>query len=188
MKHLEQKLQDYYNSRSLSADQVERIIKSGDMVKSDGKLSPGWWFAAAAVVLLCLGLLSIQSNEAALQKRAAVEVAKNHSKDLAPEIFSTSFGEIQTALPRLDFPLEPTQPELLTGLTVLGGRYCSLQGELAAQVSLVDGEGRGCTLYITPLTEEMKKIQPGVRELPEGLKVSIWHDAHRLFALARPDK
>ncbi len=185
MKELDEKLRDYYGGQSLSDDRVEKILASAKVVRMPFYRQPGWIAAAAAIALLLVGVvLVLPGGGSGLDQRIAVEVAKNHSKALASEVSSESFARIQAALPRLDFRIAPTRPEMLAGLTVLGGRYCSIQGELAAQIALRDEEGRACTLYVAPLTEALDQARTGVREV-DGVGVETWRDAHRLFVLAR---
>lgn len=185
MNNLDQNLRDYYASQLLPPDRVAYILESGRIVRPRPAKFTTWLAAAAAVVVLLAGwaLLS-QTLRPSLQMLAAAEVAKNHSKQLAPEIMTTDFAQIQVALPRLDFAITPTQADFLAGLRVLGGRYCSIQGELAAQISLQDTDGKPCTLYIAPLTPELAQIPPVIRQVGET-QVQFWHDAHRLYALAR---
>ena len=95
---------------------------------------------------------------------------------------------IQRGLEKIGFPLAPTQPQLLAGYEVKGGRYCSIQEELAAQVILTDSGGRRCTLFIAPLTPRLSGSRPETLAVPKAkAKVQLWHDGHRLFALVRQD-
>ena len=48
------------------------------------------------------------------------------------------------------------------GLTFLVESRCSVQGQLAAQIALRDGEGNPCTLYVVPLTDTLARVRPGV--------------------------
>ncbi len=184
MNDLDQKIRDYYQSQSLSDDSVARILETGQLVR------PPFWrqpallaFAASIVLVIGISLLWLRPGPA-IEVAVAGDVWKNHQKQLAPEITTSSFAEIQSALPRLEFPIAPTQREMLAGMEIVGGRYCSILGELAAQISLVDAAGESGTLYVAPLTEALSEIIPGVYRLENGT-VQIWTDAHRVFALAR---
>jgi len=74
--------------------------------------------------------------------------------------------------------------EIQAGLEGRGGRYCSIQGELAAQISLTDAEGKPCTLYIAPLRGAVEEIGEGEHRA-ESVTIRFWRDNGRLFALAR---
>jgi len=75
--------------------------------------------------------------------------------------------------------------ERLRGWRVEGGRYCSLAGELAAQINLSDGAGRKSLLYVVPVPGELREAQSGERTY-EGGTVRLWTDDGRLFAQANP--
>lgn len=184
MSDLDQKLREYYQSQSLPNDRVSRILEAGRIVRPPVWRQPAMLAIAASIALL-LGIFVLWLRpDATLESAIAADVWKNHGKHLAPEVATASFAEIQSALPRLDFAIAPTLPEMLPGLQVVGGRYCSILDELAAQISLVDTAGQPCTLYVAPLTEALSGITPGIHRLENGT-VQIWTDAHRVFALAR---
>ncbi|MEM7792170.1 MAG: hypothetical protein AAF546_12270 [Verrucomicrobiota bacterium] len=184
MNDIDQQLRDYYESQRLPEEKIDEILGSGQTRRSNFRRH---WIglAAAAVIILCLlGVFFLRQWQPSLEIQVADEVLKNHAKQLAPEIHAAGFAEIQAALPRLDFPIVPTQSDILASLVVQGGRYCSIQGELAAQISLLDALGEPCTLYIAPLTESLAQLRPGIYEREKGV-VQIWHDQHRIFAIAR---
>lgn len=184
MNDLDQNLRDYYQSQTLSGDRVARILEAGKIVRPPSWKQPVRW-AIAACLALVLGATFLWLNTGpSMETAVAEDVWKNHRKQLAPEVVTSSFSEIQAALPRLDFTIAPTRPEMLAGLQVRGGRYCSILDELAAQISLVDRDGKSCTLYVAPLTPPLSSIAPGVVRTESGT-VQIWTDAHRLFAIAR---
>jgi hypothetical protein len=185
MKTLDQELRDYYASQSLSADSVENILASAKMVRPPVWRQPAWIAAAAALALLLSTVaVLVQRMPPEITTLVAVEVAGNHKKHLEPEVRAANFAAIQKALPRLDFSIAPTRPDLLAGLTVRGGRYCSVQGELAAQIAMNDSTGNPCTLYVAPLTDALARVKPGMTTA-DGVQIQLWRDAHRLYVLAR---
>lgn len=184
MSDLNQKLRDYYATQSLSEDRVARILETGNIIRPPVWRQPVLLaFAASIALLLVVSVLWLRPAPP-IEAVVAADVWKNHEKQLAPEVATASFAEIQSALPRLAFPITPTQPDMLAGLQILGGRYCSILDELAAQISLVDADGRPCTLYVAPLTPQLASLTPGIVRTESGT-VQIWTDAHRVFAMAR---
>ena len=185
MKTLDQELRDYYASQCLSADRVEHIFAAARIVRPPVWRQPGWIAAAAALVLLLSAVaVLVQRTPPGITDLVAAEVAGNHNKRLEPEVRAADFAAIQKALPRLDFSIAPTRADLLAGLTVQGGRYCSVQGQLAAQIALRDVEGNPCTLYVVPFTDTLARVKPGV-VTAGGVQIQLWHDAHRVYVLAR---
>lgn len=188
MNDLDKKLRDYYEAQELSDDAMDRILAAPKIERPRFSVVRAPWLlvAAAAVVgLLIVASTVLIKPTIPLEMQVVAQVEKNHSKQLPPEIWSAQLSEIQAALPKLNFPIAPTRPDLLAGLSVQGGRYCSILDELAAQISMVDAAGRPCTLYIAPLTPELGAVPFGAFQSGET-EVQIWQDAHRLFALARP--
>jgi len=186
MADIEQQIRDYYAEQKLDANSLERILQAGQMARRP------WWrligarTAVAALAVLAAGVwFTVQATDENVTKRVGEEVVTNYLKHLDPEVTASSFSEIQLALPRLAFALAPSQPSMLAGWTPVGGRYCSLNGELAAQISLMNQNGEPGILYITPLTESLEGVDPCVQRYAQ-CEVHIWKDAHRLFVQARP--
>lgn len=185
MNDLDQKLRDYYADQRLSPAKLDHLLELDSLMHRPARRMPTWQVCAAALALaLGPGLWAGRVILDLPSRAVTAEVVKNHRKSLEPEILSGDFTVIQAGLSRIDFALSPTQPELLVGYKVRGGRYCSLQGELAAQINLIAPDGTPCTLYVAPLRSEVRPPRQGVRQ-HEGSTVQIWHDAHRLFVLAR---
>lgn len=82
---------------------------------------------------------------------------------------------------------------LIAGAELLGGRYCSIQGGIAAQLRPRDAQGHIQTLYQTrydaarlgPVPDLAKGESP-VRLMARGVVVRIWRDGGVLFALTVP--
>jgi len=183
---LDQQLRDYYTSQALSSDKVNALLETGQWIDRPRRRWPARILAIVAAVAVVAGSLFLveRMDSRGTTGRAAVEVAKNHAKQIAPEIHSASYKDIARGLDQLDFSIEPERKEMLAGLQVKGGRYCSIQGEMAAQISLTDASGKPCTLYIAPLQGPVERIREAI--LQEGnVTVRFWRDNGRLFALAR---
>ena len=70
---------------------------------------------------------------------------------------------------------------------LLGGRYCSIQGGLAAQIKVRDTtDGRIHTLYATQMTPALEKI--GAREdVRDEVRITLWSEGDVFFGLATFD-
>jgi len=115
----------------------------------------------------------------------AKEIVLNHHKGLAVEFPSESYAELGLRMSKLDFSLVHSKKMDAQGLRVVGGRYCSIQGDLAAQIKLQDAAGRIYTLYQSALTDDLIKLKTGVRQ-QDGLKLLLWREAGLFFGLAGP--
>ena len=186
MNDLDQKLRDHYSSQSLSELKVEEILNSGEMVRPTfRRYSVKLAIAAILLIGSAIAGITLIKSSVPFEQIVAKSVLKNHLKLYEPEIFSSNYEKIQSMLPRLNFPISPTKPELLAGFVVEGGRYCSVHNELAAQIQLKENNtGKNCSLYIAPLTDELAEIDPAVFTYDTGM-IQFWRDDHRLFVLAR---
>lgn len=183
MGEVDQRIRDYYSQQGLDDPALDRIYQAGRLTRRRWWAVAGWAVAAVLALILSLSAILLPLPDEQLTESVGLEVVKNHEKQLSPETEGTSFQEIQVALPRLSFALAPEHPNLLGDWRLAGGRYCSLGGELAAQINLQNSRGERATLYIAPLTSSLEKVDPCIRRY-DGAEVHFWRDAHRLFALA----
>ena len=103
-----------------------------------------WWIPALAAGLLVAITVFIATREP-LDRKLADEIAMNHRKALDPEFASARYDELSGLMKGLDFAL--VEPAHVSGMELLGARYCSLQSRIACQLKLRDAGGRIHTLY-----------------------------------------
>ena len=183
MSQLDEQIRDHYLQQSLPERNLQGILTGEEPVRSDAwrHLLP----LAAALVALAVAV-SLLWNPADLTDAVATEIAKNHNKQLAMEIKSGDYREVQTELDRIPFSLKLPEKTVHSKFTLIGGRYCSIQTELAAQLRLSNNDtGAPCTLYITKLTDSLRQLKPTTRTVKE-VKVKLWSDGQRFFGLAVP--
>lgn len=98
------------------------------------------------------------------------------------------FDALAVGLSRLGYPLAPTtSSSLLTAWQVKGGRYCSLDGEFAAQINLTDQAGRKSLLYVAALSDNLRQTEMGERTYADAT-LRLWKDDGRLFVQAIPSE
>ena len=140
------------------------------------------WLSVAAAVFITSTLFLI--DRTSLDEKIATEVAYNYHKQMEPEVHSADLSEIQAGLPRLGFTLVASNQ--LKGWKVLGGRYCSIQGRVAAQLKVQNQEtGAVHTLYQVPLQEGWE-IEPFQTE-KDGIVVRTWVEKGLLLSIAGPN-
>ncbi len=143
--------------------------------------------AAAALVLLFLVFPGLRGagteGTESLADSIVREIALNHSKNLAVEFAAIEYPRLREQMGELDFPLRP--PRHIAGgeLRMLGGRYCSIRGRLAAQIKLEDEHGRVLTLYQTSFDEHFDGL-PELQREQDGIRIRVWREGDLLFALA----
>ncbi len=197
-------LRRYYGSQQLDATTLERLkqlaqvetraeVPESSTHGSQGRRRfasrlLGATTAVAALVLLTFVLPALRSDPVArpeaLAGSIAREIALNHVKNLTVEFPAEGYPGLREQMGKLDFSLR--SPEHTGGggaFRVIGGRYCSIQGQLAAQIKLEDGAGRLLTLYQTDFSEDFEGLSMQQREL-EGIQIRIWREGDLLFGLA----
>jgi len=181
MSDIERGIRRYYAEKELPAARVEAILAGG---KKRGFMRRNYRLLSVAAVLLLFCAGAYQAlGQAQYKERVLAEIAMNHRKDLGVEVESAEYKSLEEALDRLDFNLEPTAVRL-AGLALVGGRYCSIQGQLAAQLKVVDPASKEIlTLYVTRIDDALEELAP-LDESYEDLHMRCWRDGERFFALA----
>jgi len=199
-KSLKQSIVDKLESYSLSDEQLHELESLADQaVPETVRRISIFPFAIAGAVaafflIFLLAPLIIESDD--VRERIAMEVAKNHIKLKPLEVETSTIKGIRDYFKKLDFVPVSSTLVSQSGLELIGGRYCSLQGITAAQLRVrKPGESDVQTLYQTEYTEDVFKNMPVMEEgedpveiFVKGIKVKIWVEKGLLFALTElPD-
>lgn len=143
--------------------------------------------ATAIVIVVAILSTSLMVRYTAEDDRwtlhAAQEVALNHKKQLAAEFHGVDYESLHLQMGKLDFVL--TTPARLreSKLRLVGARYCSIQGHLAAQIKLKDDQGHEYTLYQTHLPSPTATFSAS-DYMVDGVRIQEWQEAGLFFALA----
>jgi len=186
---LDKQVKDYYIRQCLSEDKLAQLATQAAVVMDSAKARrrAWYWVAAAAVIVgVAVGpgwMVQMGPDHRQWTARAAQEIALNHKKQLREEFVATDFATLRRQMSKLDFPLvEPASLSAL-GLRVVGARYCSIQGHLAAQIKLTDVQGRRYTLYQTHIAADMA-ADVEWRSRIDGIDIRQWREADLFFGLA----
>ena len=185
MKNLEQELKDYYRSRRLAP---QRIAAIQDSVRQTDRTRRrvSYLIPLAATVLLTIGigLWTYMTTDSGLTRQVVAEIGHNHRRQGALAAESDQYAVVQAALGELDFPIRPRREELVQDFILMGGKYCIIQGSRAAQLKLSRREsGTIHTLYVFPMTDNTKSVEPGIYET-DGVQVELWTDRTLVYGLA----
>ncbi len=194
-------LRQYYEEKQPSPEKLTQLLAMTDMVKAhhvkeeseqetnrlslSKSLNPfrvGLGFSLALASLLIFFFFLPRVN---VIQGVSKEIALNHNKGLALEFLSENYDDLENQMSKLDFTLVHSKKIDTQNLQLLGARYCSIQGELAAQLRLQDKAGRIYTLYQSPVTDDLLKVKSGER-VQDGLKLKLWQEAGLFFGLAGP--
>lgn len=149
---------------------LARFARWGALALLAVALGAGFWLARPAT-----GSLSAEA--------VAQEVALNHVKALAPDIRAGSFDALAGDLDKLDFSV--MQPAGMQMERVIGVRYCSLGGQMAAQIRFRDAGARVCTLYQALDSDAFDHVREGTFEMG-GVRVRVWREGGLVMGLAEP--
>jgi len=174
----------FYEGQRLSEERLERLrglARAAPPPASRHRLAIVGLAAALLLVAAGIFLLSRQTGDANVM--VAREIARNHRKHLDIEFVSASYAEVGARMPRLDFQVaEPRGPQA-EGLRLVGARYCSLRGCIAAQLRLVGADGRSYTLYEVRDGPAFDGVQPARIDV-EAVAVHIWREGGLVLGLA----
>lgn len=181
MNNIDNSIIDFYKDESLSDEQVSSILLAGTRAhRKRRRLSLG--LVAAVLLLALLPIFMLQNSGVEEFRSAAIEeVAYNHLKQEQPKIYTTSYEMISESLEKLSFQLK--RPSFLNGHTLVGGKYCSVQGVKAAQLKVHDSDGTSGTIYVVPVQEKFAKLQ-GSYQSTSGVQIDFHHEQGLLWIYA----
>lgn len=150
-------------------------------------------FSMAAVLVLSIGLNLWFSTKPDYTLDIAMEVVENHLKLKPLDISASNMNTIQGFFTQLDFSL--TRSSLLdtqfslNDTDLLGGRYCSIKGDTAAQIRYIHSDtvatfyqvGYDPDLYGDIPSADLGQAPATV--MAKGLKVSLWVETGLLMVL-----
>ncbi len=174
--NLKKEIKKYYKAVNISEGQFEKIDKIN---KNPDIFLLNFKRYSVATVFASFFIFIFYSKENRLEK-IATEVIYNHNKKLPSEFLVDKIVDLNSRLLKLDFKLQSSIK--ISEYTILGGRYCSIQGSIAAQIKMKH-DGHFSTLY------QSRSMGIGEGHLPyflvkNGVEVSIWVEEGILFAKA----
>lgn len=192
-KKLNDHVNDHYSRQALSEEAIDRLLAHGTS-KKNGRLaallaSRGRFLSMAAALVMAILAVPFALNhttESSWALRAAQEVALNHKKQLGVEFSGSDYGSLRAQMSKLDFVLAAPTRLQNAGLRLVGARYCSIQGHLAAQIKLHDDQGQEYTLYQTHLPSPAPTLAAGDYSV-NSVRIQEWQEAGLFFALARSE-
>lgn len=195
-------MQQHLNKKQLSSKQLKQLLLLQEHHQNE---IPSAYFSkyTMATVFSVLILSIVTSlfyftddkypSTQSIAQLIAEEVAGNHLKLKPLEVSSNKMNSISNYFKQLNFsPVTPTSL-LASNQTLLGGRYCSIQGVTALQLRLINTETNKIqSLYEADYDKQVFKNFFDVGEegsnssktiYVKGLKVDIWVEKDILFAL-----
>lgn len=180
-------------SKSLSKNQLDSLLQQQQNHSAAYKYKLRHLSAVFAALFIGMLLTTLLSTDLPIEEKIGSEVAKNHIKLKPLEVATSQLSELRQYFTELDFSPIASQHVNFSEQTLVGGRYCSIQGITAAQIRLKDkNSGQLQSLYQTiydrkkfsgiPLLSDKQKP---VTVHANGVTVDIWVEKDLLFALTK---
>ncbi|MDW3096428.1 MAG: hypothetical protein R8G33_12205 [Gammaproteobacteria bacterium] len=192
---LKKVVKNYVEEQELSNEQLQSLAKIISAKHENNKSTNLLKYravAAALIASIALGLFWGMStyNQANISQSIAEEVSYNHLRMKPMEVSSQSMDEVRAYFTNINFSLTPSRFVADNNLQLIGGRYCSILGETAAQLRMQDQvTGDIQIVYQAPYNKSMfrdlPKLQEGqepVRHFVNGIGVDVWVEKGILFA------
>jgi len=189
-KQLKQHIKDFYDTQEPSDACMNHLllISIEKQQKTDVVKSSNIWIAACfSLLILPLIYLSYSVTHSPgnfMNRIVAQEIALNHNKQLPIEFNAQTIAQLDKQMAQLDFALHDSKHSSLDNLTIIGARYCSIQGNLAAQIRLQDNSGNDYTLFQTPLTQSLNN-QSELTSDVNNVFINRWQEDGVFFGLAK---
>ncbi|MDD1795082.1 hypothetical protein L4D06_23845 [Enterovibrio makurazakiensis] len=186
---LKSQLAKHYNEKSLTAAQIS-ALKELEEKSSDKETLPrsyvwGTGMAMAAMLMLAVSVWTFWYKGYDYNAISA-EIAYNHNSQMQMEILSNSFVDIDSYLNRLDFALITPKQLPVDKWTLLGARYCSIDGKIAAQFQVEDLDTKRIyTFYQAKLPQGVDANLNNVVIDIDGVSVALWEENGLLMGLAK---
>ena len=194
---LDDHVRQYYERQRLSPaslHSLKTLIRSGKSIQTSRTPAPRWRILSAAAVLLTIlsaaiwfssSVTTTPQRPAEIATVIAQQAALSHNERQELEFRVSRCEQLREQMKSLDFT--PVEPEMMRtmNMRIVGARYTTIEGGMAAQMLYVDAKGVPCTLYEVRPTEKLARVPAGQRDV-DGVKVSMWREKGLLMVLARP--
>lgn len=189
MTDFDDRLRDHYRGMLLSDDGIDQITEASSvntlswltMSASHSRMVSR---AVTAVLIVAFSIgIHQYGTHAERSTRTFNEAAMNHSTRLQLEFESEDIGEIDNSMSQL--PFEVALPAKFgEQLVLLGARYCTINGELAAHVKFLDkSTDKQVSLFMTRSVEGLRTMSES-RERVDGVNVKLWNESGLYYVMA----
>lgn len=189
MTELDDRLRDYYRGLQLDAVDVQGIAQSNEGKTGLGVFFASWrlggftWVAAALLLVTISVGIHEYGTHSERTYRTLNEAAMNHSTRLQLEFEGSTIVEIDQNMSQLPFKVQ-LPAEFNRQYSVLGARYCTINGELAVHVKFIDREtDQQISLFMARSVDDLQEIN-ATSEQVDGVNVSLWNESGLFYAMA----
>jgi len=186
MKDLDEQVYKYYWDKSMEDESIRGLLHAEQKRPRDWlRVSTA---IAAGLALFVAVLWQQQLAQTDLRNLTIREAAMNHSSKLQLDVETSQLELLTAKMEKLDFPIAlPSQ--LKSRLSLIGGRYCTINGHLAAHLKFEDRElGGQLSLFMTPATSTLRSLHGQKARIADlAVSVSLAEENGLFYALASAD-
>ncbi|MEM7259581.1 MAG: hypothetical protein AAF404_19580 [Pseudomonadota bacterium] len=183
MDPLDRKLSDYYQQRTLNSARLESILAESQRHQQRRKLP--LYAAAAGILMMLVGVLHQHALSNQQVDYAMREAALNHLNKLKLDAEAGSIADLQNGLEELPFEMVLPEGKIYEELALIGGRYCTIGGNLAAHLKFAHPKsGELLSLFMTPRARTTESLVSDPAHV-EGIEVTLWQENDVVYAMAR---
>ena len=171
-----------------SSPTATRTEQTGDLSNAKVRLR-SYIALVASLILIVTMSLNFYPQEPAMSWKIADEVAMNHINMKPLEIDAQRIEPLREYFTELNFSIVKSNLFSKQNYQMLGGRYCSIQGVIAAQIRYQTDIGNKVTLYEVGYDAErygeLPKAESSEQALEiyvRGVRVAIWVEKGLLMA------
>ncbi len=178
----EKELIDYYQSQQMSSERLHSILEDTQSIRRRKVF--GFALAASVALLSVFGF--VHQNILASQRTDVVlrEAALNHSSKLQMDAKGHTLVDLQSGLSELPFKIRLPEAEIFQKLALVGGRYCTISGNLAAHLKFSDPKtSQQYSLFLTPYADNLSSMDKSEVEI-SGVGVKLWREQDVVYAFA----
>lgn len=197
-KQIKTALKEMFEREQLSDQEIQQLMpKRRNAFWHTWSLPTRWTFAGMSTAIVCLLILNLTFTQHfnttdETYQRIAAEVMTNHLHMKLLDVETDSMSELQIQLENLNFIPQYSQLVKDKQITLLGGRYCTLQGLVATQLHFKTVSGELMTQYQTVYEPKLFGALPDISkgEKPmaiyqRGFEMQLWQESGLLMITAK---
>lgn len=215
MSRLDVLLKDFYQSESLSQQQLEIIKKISinnnlestkesesssyyqkqrqykkQQHKKQRQHKQSSWLQQCAIAVVAFFILSVVTayyfNVEHKKHLLIHEIALNHHKPFKADVIDSNFMTVSHSLNKVDFDITIPK-DIQNQFTLVGARYCTISQQLAIHLQLLDKEtAQKSSLFITPSAKNFRHIENDT-EFKNQKDAHYWSHDYLFYALLKGD-
>ena len=139
----------------------------------------------AALLIVVAVTMRLDGSASERTARTLRDAAMNHSTRFEPEFRGNTVAALDADMRLLPFSLSVPKRIADEEVEVIGSRYCSLAGRLAAHLKLRERDGgRPVSLFVASLAPELAAMAGEGGDI-DGVEVDLWQEGGLFYAFAR---